>query len=327
VNQSSTNNPMDLVGSNGFLVGVNLNSAGPSSNAQVALSSGIALYTPNNNFAGVDTFPYRVCVALQPDLCATANVTVTVRVVVNADSFDLPMNGQEPDIVRFPDASVTKKWTLDVLQNDGGNGQGLTIQSVSAASHGYVNLSVTTPKVITYTPGPLYVGTDSFTYTACVTASPGVCQTTRVDINIRIRGASYTQAVTCAVTNPNANRAYFNLIPKNSPLLDPASVHLLTGQVPAGVGTFQLVQQATCTSEFSLCQNCRACVVYTPPLCSQIEEGSLNAFNAYYEMCQQGSVTQCITGIPSLDDSITNYFKAAPILINLAGAKRSVPQE
>ena len=110
----------------------------------------LVLYTPENNFIGIDTFTYSV-IDSDGEL---SSATVTVNV-----------NPQQPlagdDVVSTELATAI---TIDVLANDSDpNDQSLTIADVTQPTQG--ELVVNEDDTITFIPNEALSGTDTFTYT------------------------------------------------------------------------------------------------------------------------------------------------------------------
>jgi hypothetical protein len=51
-------------------------------NGRVHAAGRAFVYTPDPEFAGTDTFSYRICAVSAPDLCAEATVSITVSAAV-----------------------------------------------------------------------------------------------------------------------------------------------------------------------------------------------------------------------------------------------------
>ncbi len=132
---------------------------------------GTVTYTPAPNFAGTDTFTYDAC---DPQgLCDPATVTVTVT----------PVNDR-PD-AKDDSASTVKKTqvTIAVLANDTDpDGDSLNVRSVGQPAKGTATRNA--DNTVTYKPSGSFVGTDSFTYTACDRPTGGLCDTATVTVTV-----------------------------------------------------------------------------------------------------------------------------------------------
>ena len=113
---------------------------------------GTITYTPGPNFNGVDSFDYTISDGNGGT--DTATVTVTVDPVNDAP-------------VAVDDSATTPEDTavvISVLGNDSDpEGDPLSVTAVTAAANGLVTLNA--DGTITYTPGPNFNGSDTFTYT------------------------------------------------------------------------------------------------------------------------------------------------------------------
>lgn len=140
----------------------------PTNGEAVFQEDGIVIYTPNDDFVGVDTFMYTAC-DQGTDVCSTAMVTVNVILAVD----DVSGTPQEQAV------------TIPVLQND--HGDDLAISSFTQPSNGVV-LVQTDGSGITYVPNDNYVGIDTFTYLACVNNENGtvsdICDEGTVTIDV-----------------------------------------------------------------------------------------------------------------------------------------------
>jgi len=116
------------------------------------------VYTPDENFEGVDSFTYQATDGTDPS--ATTTVTITVNSVpdaptVGADSYNLDTN-------QFATLDVLAPGVLS--NDDDGDGDTLTAINASTPANGTVVLD--TDGRFVYTPNSGFTGTDSFTYEA-----------------------------------------------------------------------------------------------------------------------------------------------------------------
>jgi len=135
----------------------------PSDGTAVLQEDGTIIYTPNDNFVGVDTFTYNACVG-DTNVCDTATVEVDVILAVD-DTAGTPM-----------ETSVM----ISVLVND--HGVDLHVDSFTDPSNGEVAISEDGLTVV-YTPNANFVGEDVFTYTACEKEDV-VCDTATVTVDV-----------------------------------------------------------------------------------------------------------------------------------------------
>ncbi len=146
----------------------------PSNGSIVIQPDGTVIYTPNPGFSGDDSFEYRICEITNPDNCATATVTITVRPNV-VEAIDDDAGTAEPGV---PTPVV-------VVDNDSSTGAPLdpgSVTLVTPPAHGVVNCA---NGICSYTPEFGYSGEDSFVYRVCDTSYPWpVCDTATVTVKV-----------------------------------------------------------------------------------------------------------------------------------------------
>jgi hypothetical protein len=148
----------DLVGSSGSpLVPSSVTIVAPPTAGTVSVNTltGEVLYTPGDNFAGSDTFSYRMT-----DLAGVISNIAPVTVRVNR-----PPVAVDDSVKTITETPID----INVLANDtdSDSGGGLDVTSVtivSPPSNGVVSVNPTTG-VVTYTPNAGFAGNDLFTYT------------------------------------------------------------------------------------------------------------------------------------------------------------------
>lgn len=122
-------------------------------NGTVTFTTTGVSYTPDETFAGTDTFTYTVSDGTTTTI-GTVTVTVTPVIVVNT-----PPTAVDDHVSTAEDTAVA----IDVIANDSDpEGDSLHLTAVSSAGHGIVVINGNT---VTYTPSPDWNGTDTFTYT------------------------------------------------------------------------------------------------------------------------------------------------------------------
>jgi DNA/RNA endonuclease G (NUC1) len=127
-------------------------------------------YTPNPNFAGTDSFTFRVKQGQQYSNVSTVTINVTE---VN----DAPVAGN--DTVTIAEDSGAN--AVNVLANDNDiDGDTLTITAKTDGTNGTV--AITGGPGLTYTPAANFDGSDSFTYT--VSDGRGGTQTATVSVTV-----------------------------------------------------------------------------------------------------------------------------------------------
>ena len=135
------------------------------SNGGAVISGNSVIYTPNANFAGGDSFTYRITDSFgQTD---TATVTVTVN---------------PPGLNAVDDAATTAAGTpvtINVLGND--SGTALTVAVATFPSRGSATRN--TNNTITYTPNANFAGNDSFTYRITDSFGQTATATVRITVN------------------------------------------------------------------------------------------------------------------------------------------------
>ncbi|MDG1573175.1 gliding motility-associated C-terminal domain-containing protein [Robiginitalea sp. M366] len=139
-------------------------------------SDDIVTYTPDPDFNGTDSFEYTVCTA--SGYCSTAVVNVTVNPIVDAvDDVAATFVSVPIDInVLTNDNDVPSAGACTI--NDPANG------TVTMDDNGTPNDP--SDDMLTYTPDPGFIGTDSFTYTIC--DDLGRCDTATVTIIVNPPG-------------------------------------------------------------------------------------------------------------------------------------------
>ncbi|MBX2910233.1 MAG: tandem-95 repeat protein [Chitinophagales bacterium] len=198
-------------------------------------------YTPNVNYNGLDSICVIVCDNGNPFLCDTAKIKINVT----------PVN--DPPVA-VNDTFTTNEGTTvvgNVRNNDSDPdlGDTLTISPLTTPNHGTV--TVNTNGTITYTPNPLYHGTDSFKYVACDkgTPAPILCDTATVYINVNPAN-NPPVAENTVLTVEEGNSLGVNLGSLVSdPESDPITITYPSGFpsvpgvtfVPTGNGTFDVI--------------------------------------------------------------------------------------
>ena len=130
------------------------------------------IYTPANNFTGIDVFTYTICDGLSTPNCATATVTVTVTdtgnpIAVN-DTFEVIEN--------------TTTIITTLLDNDTIVDNAVLTSFDSSSSSGTVTLN--NDDTISYTSLNGFSGEDTFTYTLCDNDPTPTCVTATVTITV-----------------------------------------------------------------------------------------------------------------------------------------------
>ncbi|MFT6849548.1 MAG: subtilisin-like proprotein convertase family protein [Sphingobacteriales bacterium] len=131
-------------------------------------------YSPDTGFSGNDTFTYSICDFGTPVLCDTAMVIITV-------------NPDEPPVATN-DFDTTAEITLveiSVLINDIDPEGKLDTSSLAVVMEAVNGIAeVLSDGLISYLPDTGFLGTDSFSYSVCDSATPKNCDTAWVFIQV-----------------------------------------------------------------------------------------------------------------------------------------------
>jgi|GEM_PF-1913227 len=128
---------------------LSLASVGQASHGEASISNGAISYTPDNGFAGQDSFSYQISDGKGG--IASASVTVDISNLV-------PVAGADEVVIDVNDVIA-----IDVLANDlDVSGDTLNIQAFSEPAFGSL---VKENNLISYTPAEDFVGQDTFSYT------------------------------------------------------------------------------------------------------------------------------------------------------------------
>ncbi|OIN61026.1 Ig-like domain-containing protein [Arsenicibacter rosenii] len=152
--------------------------------AAIILPDGVLSYTSVSGYAGRDTLLYRLCDAVNPVLCDTAQVIIRIGsappVAVRNDTTtafntpvslailanDLDKNGNPASL-----SGVARNVTNPVIIRQAANGIATLVTSASVA-------------VLTYVPGNTFAGRDTVIYQLCDIDDPALCDTALVTINV-----------------------------------------------------------------------------------------------------------------------------------------------
>ena len=202
--------------------------SGPTHGTTTVNPDGTVLYVPTTDYAGPDSYTYKVCDTSTPTaICDTATVSITIPVNTVTATPDTTATG--------PAAPVT----TDVLANDTVTPGGAPLDPTSVAvttppAHG--TTTVNPDGTITYTPTPGFGGTDTYTYQVCDTSNPTpVCASTTVTVAVSNTVGAVDDFVSTPQNTPVTTSVLANdtIAPNGSPL-NPASVTVTT---PAVHGT------------------------------------------------------------------------------------------
>ncbi len=185
----------------------------PANGTLILNADGSFTYTPDADFAGIDTFSYRASDG--PNESTPATVTINVH----AQS-DPPSAGND----QFQFAQNSGLHVLEVLTNDSadpGGSQSLQISVVTQGSAGGVVTIGTGGTTLQYTPATDYVGIETFTYTIKDTSGLTDQATVVITVTEVISDSSISGIVYC---DSNVSGSY-----EASELRIPGTVITLTG--------------------------------------------------------------------------------------------------
>lgn len=156
----------------------------PSNGTSSISSGGVVTYTPNNGFAGEDTFNVSWTDNGSPNLIGTASVAVTVNgaPVVSAPNITVTTGGQA---------------TSQVNATDPNAGQTLTYSITTAPAHGSATIS--TGGLVTYSSTGGYTGADSLVVTVTDNGTPNLATNKTIDITVEANHAPTASAPSIAV--------------------------------------------------------------------------------------------------------------------------------
>ncbi|MDC0712099.1 Ig-like domain-containing protein [Stigmatella sp. ncwal1] len=196
-------------------------------NGTVTLVNGVVSYTPTPGFSGTDTFTYTV----SDGNGGTDTATVTVTVAPPANN---PPVANDDTVTVGVNSGAT---VVNVLANDTDPDTGtvLTVTAVTQPAHGTVTL---VNGVVSYTPTPGYVGTDTFTYT--VSDGNGGTDTATVTVTITSPGNVPPTAVDDSITVPGSSGATVVPVLGNDTDPDTGAVLTVTAVTQPANGTVTL---------------------------------------------------------------------------------------
>jgi hypothetical protein len=149
----------------------------PTGGTVVVNPDGTVTFTPTPGFTGTGTFKYQVCDNGLPNLCATADVNVTVTPPVVTNVAPRAVN----DATTTPRAtSVTGNASSN--DSDQNAGQILSYSMTTPPTNG--TTSMLTNGKFTYTPNPTFVGRDSFRYVVCDNDAISLCASAWVFVEV-----------------------------------------------------------------------------------------------------------------------------------------------
>ena len=175
---------------------LNVNNFSEPNNGNVSIdANGVATYTPNAGFEGLDSFTYEVCDGA--GACDLVSVTIQVLDNENTGNTNNSPNATNDTANSTDGESVT----INLLENDFDvDGDVLGISNLGAPSNGTVEVNGNGN--VTYTPNANFEGTDSFTYEAC--DASGACDEATVSIQVSDNGTG-NENIAPSSTDDSAN--------------------------------------------------------------------------------------------------------------------------
>ncbi len=246
---------------------------------------GTILYTPTANYVGLDTLIYKLCDNGTPQLCDTAIVFITVSAtnnapIANVDGITMP---EDTTVVSIP-----------VLSNDVDD-QILTASNISitdAPKHGTV---VINPNgTIGYTPNANYNGRDTLIYRVCDNATPALCDTAIVFINVTPVNDAPIATVDAGATTKNI-AVDITVLGNDSDIETP-------------VLTASNITITDAPNHGTASVNPNGTIKYTPAI------GYIGKDTLIYNLCDNGTPNLCDTAIVFID--ITALPNDAPVAVN-----------
>ena len=135
----------------------------PTNGSVVLNPDGSYIYTPNNNFVGVDVFTYEICDDGVPSLCDQTTVTITVLHNPNGPDNDPPFAADDAYLT-----PVNTPVGGDMLDNDfDPNGDPIAVNTTPVSNPANGSVVINSDGTFTYTPNPGYIGPDQFVYEIC----------------------------------------------------------------------------------------------------------------------------------------------------------------
>ncbi|MEL7143213.1 MAG: Ig-like domain-containing protein [Cyanobacteria bacterium J06643_4] len=178
------NNDTDI---NGDTLTATLESA-PANGSVTLAENGSFEYTPGANFNGSDSFTYTVSDGEFSDV-GTVNIVVS------------PVNDNPTAIGDSASTVVDTAININVINNDSDvDGDDLVIESVGSPTSG--SAVVSSARIVTYTPTPGFIGSDSFTYSV----SDGAGGVSTATVNVTVSSAAPPNVGVTITGDENDNR-------------------------------------------------------------------------------------------------------------------------
>lgn len=151
----------------------------PQNGTAVILDSTI-LYTPNEDFVGVDTFSYYIT----DSVGLRAAATVIVFVMENEDTTIIPTPTPLLAMDDIDSTTLNTPIVLSILANDSLPVSNAEINIIEQPDNGAVSIVEEGGTTVNYSPNVDFTGSDTFTYEVCLTLSPDsiICDTATVTV-------------------------------------------------------------------------------------------------------------------------------------------------
>lgn len=159
------------------LVNITITDAANKGVASINPTTGEVTYTPNAGVSGIDSLIYQICDKLNPAVCDTALVVVTITPIIEASYDNLGTVASGGTVIK----PLFVNDTLNGVGNFDPNLVNVTV--TDTPKKGIASIDPTTGQV-TYTPSVGASGVDSLIYQICDKLNPAVCDTALVVVTI-----------------------------------------------------------------------------------------------------------------------------------------------
>lgn len=239
-------------------------------------------YTPNAGFSGADSYGYEICDTSFPvPSCDSATVAVTVHNVFVAG----PAAAGNTGVVTPQNTPVTTALT-DIVTTAGMPINPADVTQPTAPQHGTLAINSATGAV-TYTPTDGYSGPDSYTVTACDTATPQECHNVAVAVAVGVNVVTAVNDTASMVAG------------------QPVTADVRANDTSASGQPFGLPTITTQAAHGTAAVNADGTVTYTP-------KASFSGTDSYIYMVCDTSTPTPVCGAASVSVTIANVFVDGP---------------